>query len=576
MIKNMKVAGKLSLLAIPAIIILLAQLFFFVSLTNRVNQETKKAYHDEAFISTAAILNADRDLYQALAAEKDLIAGGSKLKSEDKASLIADFNENAQQARDRIALALDNVSGNNELYEQYPHPTAGRTLAQLRQSFENSYNEWLAAYDIESGKGDMEKRQASFEAAREDINLMTELLEDYAEKRSSEIYNSFTSQIAILIGIVLILTAVILLVAIIIINYLRTRIKKLTVINQRIADGEMSIDIDSKLFTRDELGQLYSSTSRILARLKEYISYISEISIVLGQMAEGDLRVSLKHDYIGEFSSLKNALLSISSGLSSTLSTIGRSADHVSMGSEQLASSAQALASGSTEQASSTEELSATIHEVSRQVSDNAANASKAKEYARTAADEVIKGNSQMQEMIAAMKEINQSSEKIRSIIKVIDDIAFQTNILALNAAVEAARAGEEGKGFAVVADEVRNLAAKSAEAANATAALIEASIEKVYEGARLADSTAKSLDEIVESVGKTSDLIMLIDEATTQQAQAIFQISQGINQITTVVQTNSATAEETAATSEELSGQAELLRKEIEKFKLEQVYESV
>jgi len=296
---------------------------------------------------------------------------------------------------------------------------------------------------------------------------------------------------------------------------------------------------------------------------------IVELVSVAEKIADGDLDVVIEAKTRDEIGMLSSAFERMADNLNDVMTNFNSASEQVAAGSRQVSASSMALSQGATEQASSIEELTASIEEISTQTMLNAQNATQANELAEAARENAIQGNQQMKEMLQAMEEINNSSGSIFKIIKVIDEIAFQTNILALNAAVEAARAGQHGKGFAVVAEEVRNLAARSANAAKETSDMIEGSIKKVEIGTKIANNTAVALNKIVEGVTKATNLVSEIATASNEQALGINQVNQGIMQVSDVVQTNSATSEESAAASEELSSQAELLREQVSKFKL-------
>ncbi|HAN21105.1 MAG TPA: hypothetical protein DCP51_05450 [Clostridiales bacterium] len=287
-------------------------------------------------------------------------------------------------------------------------------------------------------------------------------------------------------------------------------------------------------------------------------------------LAKGDFSVEVPYKFLkrkDELGVLATAFKTLIDNMNELMSNIRTASEQVASGAKQISDSSIELSQGATEQASSIEQLTASIEEIASQTKLNADNAFNASTYAVAAQKYATVGNDQMKLMLKSMEDINVSSSSISKIIKVIDDIAFQTNILALNAAVEAARAGQHGKGFAVVAEEVRNLAARSANAAKETTDLIEGSINKVNGGTKIAGETAEELKKIVEGISKVAELVNNIANASNEQASGIAQINQGIMQVSQVVQENSATSEEAAAASEELSGQAVVLEEQISKF---------
>ena len=251
----------------------------------------------------------------------------------------------------------------------------------------------------------------------------------------------------------------------------------------------------------------------------------------------------------------------ITRGITKTLTRIitglNEGADQVNDAAGQVASASQQLAEGASEQASSLEETSSALEQMAAMTRTNAENAKEANSLSGQARDAAQSGDQTMDKLNNAMTAINESSGQISKIIKVIEEIAFQTNLLALNAAVEAARAGEHGKGFAVVADEVRNLAQRAAQAARETTSLIENSVGRAKEGADVAGEVAHSLGAIVADVTKVTDLINGIARASEEQAEGVEQVNMAVSQMDKVTQQNASGAEESASAAEELSAQA-------------------
>lgn len=348
-------------------------------------------------------------------------------------------------------------------------------------------------------------------------------------------------------------------------------VKEASFVLKEMAEGNLNI-----LVCGDYQGSHAEIKDAVNMSIQSLLSYIEEIDGVLSEISRGNLDLAITGDYRGNFMEIKESLNNIIRSMTQVMSDLGRAADEVASGAGQILDGSQTLAQGSMEQACSIEELSASIAETTEHLKQSSVLAAEACSLSKSAQANAKKGNEQMDLMLESMEQINTSSNNISRIIKVIDDIAFQTNILSLNAAVEAARAGQHGKGFAVVADEVRGLAARSAEAAKQTTVIIDDSIRSVKLGSSIAKDTAAVFHEIAETVDKVSELTVNISESAEEQTASIMIINHGIEQVSQIVQTNSAMAEQSAAMSEKLCDQAEKMAEMAASFRYKDSLESL
>lgn len=371
--------------------------------------------------------------------------------------------------------------------------------------------------------------------------------------------------IAILLGLSIVVMAITLLILYKIARSFAGPIVAVAEWSKQIATGDTNSELnyDFGTMTKDSQNEIH----QMIWSFNEMVATIRGNVRVVKRVAEGDMTVfvGIKSDK----DELGKSLYSLVQSNDQMYSNMLKIADKVAGGASQISGVNTTLADSSSKQAAAMEQLSATMEEVNAIASENEGRATDANDFSIKVQSDIKTGRIHMDQLLTSMKNIATSSEQISKIIKVIDDIAFQTNILALNAAVEAARAGVAGKGFAVVAEEVRNLAAKSAEAANQTKTLIENSVYTTSEGSKIAQETVNDMDIIVDRVTRSSSAVSQICEASKHQSEAIRQANMGIQMIAEVVTQNVAIAEESASASLEMDESARILRNEIDRFHL-------
>lgn len=365
--------------------------------------------------------------------------------------------------------------------------------------------------------------------------------------------------------VILAVSALTLIVAGLVIVKIFRPLKKITVMADDLAAGKLDTP-DIAAVGNDEATAIAASLNTMKS---EFYSYIRQISDILTQMAGGDFREDKELDFKGDFTAIGQSINSISAAMTDMINNIRESSGEVNDGSAGISASAQSIAENAAKQVAEVTMLSEKIRDIAEKIECNTKDAENATKYSEASGDKLNSQNEAIDEMTAAMREIERCSGEIGTVIKTIEDIAFQTNILALNAAIEASRAGEAGKGFAVVAEEVRNLSAKSSEAAGSTSELIKATVDAVNAGVATAGRVAATMSEVMELSEKTNTSIKNIMAATESQSAAVKEITGGIENISDVIQTNSDAAEDSAEKCSRLKEQADVLLKQVSGFKV-------
>lgn len=510
MFRNISVKAKFFLLIIIQLTVILTITGVSIYYVNNINDTLKGKLYDEGFKSISLILNADRDMYQALC---DLQA--AQLSSDNKTQNMSDYQENIGQVKDRVSKAKTILSGDQKGWS-FQEESTRKTVFELMNNFSASFDQWTSAVSNSSvtAKSNVDK----FDDARNYLDIIGQTIETGINNAMVQADKNKNRMITTILIIDLILL-IAFFATLTVLRYILKFFKKVIGVFKEMTNG--SLDITMDVNSNDEIGI-------ITKELQGLIDNMNLLFNVLNDSAKG-----------------------------------------LAQSSKQVSSTGILLSQGATQQASSIEELTASIEEIASKTKLNAVNANKANELAQGTKESAKNSTLQMKQMVTSMEEINEASHSIHKIIKVIDEIAFQTNILALNASVEAARAGTHGKGFAVVAEEVRNLATRSADAARETTEIIQSSIQKIINGTDFAKEADEELDRITERINQVSALVNEIFIASDEQASGLTQINQGITHVSQIVQTNSATSEESAAASHELASQAHMLNELIGNVKL-------
>ena len=408
--------------------------------------------------------------------------------------------------------------------QQITEFTESSVHSQINESMTLKYNAYLS--DLETGITDSEQTYST-------ISI------------SLTIFTLFVISIAVAISIYLPFT-------------IARPIVNMVEVADSIAFGNMDITV-SQFDRKDEIGQLQEALMSMKDSIRDQIAIVESL-------ANADLTVS--PELRSDTDIFGKSLMKLTDNLNKIVNEVSVVAEKVAIESQHVAEESQELAQGTAEQASSIEELSSVVYEISLNTKENAALAAKASKLSGEVHNSAVDGEHLMEQMIKAVKDTAVASKNIEKIIKVIEEIAFQTNILALNAAVEAAHAGQNGNGFAVVAAEVRSLASKSAESAKDTSELISKALEQVSIGAEISEHTSEAFKLILNGIEESTQLISDIAKSSEEQAIAIEQINTGISQVAQVINLNSGTAEKCAGAAEKMNDQSVKLEQTVAKFR--------
>lgn len=545
MLRNLNITKKLLVLVLPLFLVLIG--FIIVNSVQflKMSTETKTVIYDETFVSTALILNADRDFYQAAIAIQELVIS-ENLGQAEKDQLANDFNENAIQVQERIGEALTITKKNSELFTEFKHPTTGETLSQVFSKYTYNYDLWIKSYDVKNMKGDMALFTTHFDTVRESINILTEILEAYGEEKSVQMEREAKLLINMMIAIGLFSIVIILFISVKVIKLLRHNVSHLSETLSKVSDKDLTVIVNTKISAgQDEFGLLSRSTENVIQMLKDMIGAI-------------------------------NGTVAHLTKVSNLMST---STKEINLAMNEVAEAVNEIAGSATHQASDTQNVTQNIQELGDLIqtnTDNTASLYTMSTSIESLSNEGLKLVSQLSheskenellfdDIFSVIDQTQSSTLKIGEASQIISAISNQTNLLALNAAIEAARAGEAGRGFAVVADEIRKLA----EQTSASTTLIDTMLRDLVSNVAMAQEKSDVVRQAIKnqntSVSMTeSKYIDIVNVLSNMQKdiQVLNKLSKSMegnrSSVVDVIATLASIAEENAASTEQTSASTE------------------
>lgn len=547
MLRNLSITKKLLLMVLPLFVVLIVFIAISSYQLYSISKDTNEVIYHQAYVSTALILNADRDFYQAEVAQQKLMLGNN-LSESDKESIIADFNENAEQVKTRVTDAFTSMKNDNELYNLTKHQTTGETMAQLEEKFNQAYNAWFNASDTSTLSANKVEIDTNFDIAREAINSATEILENYGSTKSDEMIARAMTSIMIMIVVGLAAIVIITFVSLSILNLMRKGITHISDSISQLSNKDLNVEFDSKILAgKDEFGLLTQSASNVATMLKTMVTAIN--------------------------ASVHN--------ISETSDFLLTSTGEINIALGEVSEAVNEIAGSSTKQAIDTQKVTMDVSELGNYIKTNSENtntlyhmsaeietlSSDGLKLVSELSKETITNSKLFEEIFTVIDQTQSSTNKIGDASKIITEISNQTNLLALNAAIEAARAGEAGRGFAVVADEIRKLAEQTAQSTTLIDNMLNDLIANVSAAQSKSDVVRKAIDtqnqsvlltekkynNIVDILAKMQQEIKTLSDISTHMENNRTSVVGVIEQLSLIAEENAASTEETSASTQEI-----------------------